>query len=364
MDVPQLDPRWDEFYFGDYLDQVVVKEERRYREKRDPSQGRFAAIRAELTFVFPVTSLFCHLAAAYEAFGFPRVEDRPESIMNREFGWWLQRFLQRKLKDITFMTWDQGGLEDWDYGIVGIPDALFLTLRSRRRVLVDYKKRLDFPFKKITRRGIPTNLLKTRFYPPSRQEWKQMQLLLYLLRQYKLEEYDGQPIRFTVILSLDPGFHKKHSLVVYDEKWVREELDRVRGLREACFDIKLQAGADLAKVKQLIENDPRIQKLPLEADEHGWCGHRDKCPVGQLYLQATRAGRNKTPEWVRAKRRREYRVRQQQLPPAILREESEPQQVFLLDPNDPGVTQIRDKRRARLVTRTGQHLTGGPTGGA
>lgn len=362
--MPQFDPRWDEFYFGDYLDKVVLEEERRYRAQRDPTKGRFAAIRAELTFVFPVTSLFCHLAAAYEAFGFPRVEDPPASIMNREFGWWLQRFLQRKFRDITFMTWDQGGLEDWDYGIVGIPDAIFLTFRSRRRVLVDYKKRLDFPFKKITRRGVPTHLLKTRFYPPSRQEWKQMQLLLYLLRKQKIEEYDGQPIRFAVILSLDPGFRKKHSLVIYDEKWVKSELERVRGLREACFDIKLEAGDDLAKVKKLIENDPRIQSLPLESEEHGWCGFRDKCPVGQLYIEATRAGRNKTSEWVRAKRRREYRVRREQLPVEITREETGPQQGFLFKGYDPGVTQIKDKKKARIIRITGLASGDPHSGGA
>lgn len=349
--MPKLDPRFDEFYFGDYLYDAVREEERHFRAQYDPTRGRFAAIRAELIFVFPVTSLFCHLAAAYDAFGFDRTEDSPESILNRGFGWWLQRYLQRQFRNITFMTWDQGGLEDWDYAIVGIPDAVFLTIRTRRRVLVDYKKRLDWPFKMMTRRGIESNLQKTRFYPPKRTDWKQMQLLLYLLRRNGIEEYEGQPIRYAVIISADPGFRIKHSLVAYDEKWVEKELERVKELRDACLEIKIKAGDDSAKVKALIENDPRIRQLPLPYEEHAWCGFRNICPVGKLYQAVVRKGEHKTPEWIKAKHRREAKLRTHQLPTEIQRESdlASPQQVFLLDPKDPGAIQIKDHRKARVV---------------
>jgi len=349
--VPQSDRRFDEFYLGDHLYEVVLAEEKRYQSQpRDPNRGRFAEIRAELVIVFPVTDLFCHLHAAYAQFGFEHAPETPQSIMRRQFGWKVQSFLEWKLKDRIARNWQLGGLEDWDYAIVGIPDALCWT-RRRRLVLVDWKGRGDFPFRTMTRKGIPANLQKSRFYPPKPHEWKQMQLLLYLLRKDNVQEYEGQPIRYAIIISVDPRFNIKHSFVAFDERWVKEELGRVRELRQACFEIKLKAGDNITKAKELIETDPRIRPLPLASDEHSWCAFRHICPVGIQYRQAIAQGEHKTPEWIKAKKRREARIRKEQLPEEVrgVEEEKTPQQIFLLDPKDPGVLQVKDRRKARVI---------------
>ncbi|MFN7088397.1 MAG: hypothetical protein ACK4NX_01030, partial [Candidatus Paceibacteria bacterium] len=100
-----------------------------------------------------------------------------------------------------------------------------------------------------------------------------------------------------------------------------------------------------------IEKDPRIRALPLASDEHSWCAFRHICPIGIQYREAISRGEHKTPEWVKAKMRRKARLKKNQLPPEIQRESEEnlPQQVFLLDPKDPGVIQIKNKRKARVV---------------
>ena len=233
----------------------------------------------------------CLRWAGYKVLGETGIPMTLEDDRKREKGTQDHYRLEREFRLVSLAK--EIVIFDPDNGIYGKCDELDRNYITGELFVVDFKTSEQWYFQsKIKREGLPKHLKETNFYVPVPDD--ELQIMLYIRMWRQLIRYPEIPIKFGLVVyeNKNNPNQRKACLVEYDENLMAKFFTRLKELND-CLD----KGGNIPPY------------IPKEANVHGFCPYRLKCPRGQEAIQPKIKKRN-IPLWkiYELKRRAKHQI--------------------------------------------------------